>query len=106
MIGGPAGFRSAHPHGRAHAIASAVAIAILAISIAACGATPEPSGPLGPCGNDANSIGGYPELEALLPRMLDGKAPDNVNSGRNCSTDSLGTLTTHGIHELRFAGAT
>jgi hypothetical protein len=87
-------------------LAAALATASLAIALAGCGAAPEPSGPLGPCGTDAKSIGGYPVLEAVVPRLLDGKAPDTVDSGRNCSAESLGTLTTHGIHELRFAGAT
>lgn len=78
----------------------------MALAIAGCGTAAETTGPLGPCGNDAKSIGGYPELEQALPRVLDGKAPDTIDSGRNCSADSLGTLTAHGIHELRFAGAT
>lgn len=87
-------------------VASALAVAALALVLAGCGATAEPSGPLGPCGDDARSIGGYPVMEAVVPRLLDGKAPDKVDSGRNCSADSLGSLTTHGIHELRYAGAT
>ncbi len=92
--------------GRLWRLASALTIASLAIILAGCGATPEPSGPLGPCGDDAKSIGGYPELEATVPRLLNGVAPDKVNSGRSCSPTALGSLTTHGIHELRFAGAT
>lgn len=78
----------------------------LAIGIVGCGAAPEPSGPLGPCGDDAKSIGGYPELEAAVPRLLDGVAPDKVDSGRSCSATALGTLTAHGVHELHFAGGT
>lgn len=52
------------------------------------------------------SIGGFPELEALVPRSLEGRAPDTVNSGRSCSDKALGRLTSHGIRELRYAGAT
>jgi len=33
-------------------------------------------------------------------------APTSVDSGRNCSDAALGTLTEHGVHELRFGGAT
>lgn len=87
-------------------LAAVLWAASLALALTGCGAAAEPSGPLGPCGDDAKSIGGYPVLEAVVPRLLDGKAPDKVDSGRSCSADALGFLTTHGIHELRFAGAT
>ena len=78
---------------------------LLASTVAACGSA-EPSGTLGPCGDDARSIGGYPELEVLLPTVLVTRAPDKVDSGRSCSDTALGSLVTHGVHELRFAGAT
>ena len=87
-------------------LTATLAVLGLVMALAGCGRTPEPSGPLGPCGEDAKSVGGYPEMEAVVPRLLDGKAPDTVNSGRSCSPTALGSLTTHGIHELRFAGAT
>lgn len=80
-----------------------------ALALAACGAAAVPSGPLEPCGADradATSIGGFPELEALVPRSLDGRAPDTVNSGRSCSDKALGSLASHGVQELRYAGAT
>lgn len=80
-----------------------------ALLLAACGAAPTPSGPLGPCGTDradAMSLGGFPELEALVPSSLEGRAPDTVNSGRSCSDKALGSLASHGIRELRYAGAT
>ena len=95
---------------RAPRAAAAVVVALLAaLLFAACGSSSIPTGPLGPCGADkadATSIGGFPELEAVVPRDLGGKAPDVVNSGRSCSDKALGSLTTHGIHELRYAGAT
>ena len=50
--------------------------------------------------------GAYPDLEALLPATYDGKPPAGVDSGRTCTTDALGTLATHGITGVRFAGAT
>jgi hypothetical protein len=87
-------------------VRAVLATLALAVGVLACGATPTPSGPLGPCGSDAKSIGGYPELEQLVPRSLEGRAPDEVNSGRSCSDTALGTLTSHDVHELHFAGAT
>ena len=94
----------------ARALATALAVALIAAMIlAACGAAPAATGPLGPCGADkadATSIGGFPELEALVPRSLAGVAPNVVNSGRSCSDKALGSLATHGVHDLRFAGAT
>ena len=89
------------------ALAAAV-LAVAAISaLAACGPALE-GGPLGPCGDDARAIGGFPELEALLPASLgpDGRAPDRVDSGRSCSDQALTTLKTQRVTELRFAGAT
>jgi hypothetical protein len=92
--------------GARQSVVIALAAALL---VAACGSTAIPTGPLGPCGADradATSIGGFPELEAVVPRDLGGKAPDTVNSGRSCSDKALGSLTTHDVHELRYAGAT
>ena len=48
--------------------------------------------------------GAYPALEARIPKTFEGRAPDQLNSGRNCTDANLGTLTGHGIHEVRFAG--
>lgn len=50
--------------------------------------------------------GGYPDLEAMLPTRFRDRAPDQVDSGRNCSDAALGSLKRHGVTELRFAGAT
>lgn len=90
-----------------------VALAALAIVagllVAACGAAPMPSGPLGPCEADkadAVSAGGYPEIEEKLPTSLGGRAPDVVNSGRSCTDKALGSLVTHGVRQLSYAGAT
>jgi hypothetical protein len=82
---------------------------LAAALVAACGSPTVPSGQLGACGADkadATSIGGFPELEALVPSTLKGVAPNIVNSGRSCSDKALGSLTSHGVHELRYAGAT
>jgi hypothetical protein len=87
---------------------------LLAIVVALAGVagacTPEQlaANPLGPCGDDARAAGGFPELEARVPRALgeDARTPDRVDSGRNCSDATLGTLKSHGVTEMRFAGAT
>jgi hypothetical protein len=55
---------------------------------------------------DGDAPGSYPELEASVPRTLDGKAPARLDSGRNCTDKALATLTSHGVHELHFGGAT
>ena len=79
---------------------------VVAIVLAACGSSEVAStGPLGPCGEDARGAGAYPELERLLPPDLEGRPPDQVDSGRSCSPQALGTLAAHGIAELRYAGA-
>ena len=61
--------------------------------------------PTGPCTTDGQRPGAYPDLEARLPATFEDAAPENVDSGRNCSPGNLGTLTRHGIKEIRFAGA-
>ena len=84
-------------------------IVLVAIVVALAGCANElVATPLGPCGDDARAPGGFPELEVLLPAALPagGRAPDGVDSGRSCSEAALGTLKSHGVTELRFAGAT
>ena len=70
------------------------------------GCTGETFDPSGPCTTDGRAAGAYPELEALVPRLFEGRAPDRIDSGRNCSPEALATLKDHGVNELRFAGAT
>ncbi len=87
----------------------AVVISLVAV-VALAGCNPEQlaANPLGPCGDDARTAGGFPELEALVPKALgvEGRPPNRVDSGRNCSDATLGTLKDHGVTEMRFAGAT
>ncbi len=52
------------------------------------------------------ATGTDPDLERLLPHALAGKAPDLVDSGVNCTAGALGTYASHGVSQLRFAGAT
>lgn len=89
---------------------AAATFALALVASLALGCNPEQlaANPLGPCGDDARTAGGYPELEALLPvGLFPGLTPPNrVDSGRSCSDVALGTLKAHGVTELRFAGAT
>jgi hypothetical protein len=79
-------------------------LAALAIVLAGCaGASFDPAGP---CTADGKISGAYPDLEALVPKSYAGAAPVAVDSGRTCTTQGLGSFATHGVKELRFAGAT
>jgi hypothetical protein len=87
-------------------IASRLAVAALAATILleGCSLGAAAFDPTGPCTADGRAAGAYPDLEKLIPATLDGKAPQTLDSGRSCTTDGLGTLASHGITELRFAG--
>jgi hypothetical protein len=74
-------------------------------SVAACGQAGGTFSPSGPCLADGRAPGTYPDLEARVPRSLDGRAATSVDSGRKCSESALGSLTSHGVTDLRFAGA-
>ena len=80
----------------------AAAIAALAL-LAGCSASFDPNGP---CTADGSVAGAYPDLEAQVPRDFRGTPPAEVDSGRACTADGLGTLQGHGITELRFGGST
>jgi hypothetical protein len=80
-----------------------VALLLAIIAVGGCTASFDPEGP---CSSDGRMPGAYPELEALVPRDFGGKAPTRVDSGRNCTERALGSLVSHGVDELRFAGAT
>jgi hypothetical protein len=88
--------------------ARALTALVVVLALAGCGPQELAANPLGPCGDDARAAGGFPELEGLVPRALgeERRSPDRVDSGRNCSDMTLGTLKSHGVTELRFAGAT
>jgi len=92
---------------RRSGIEVSLALAVgFAASFAACGQSGASFSPTGPCLVDGRSAGAYPELEAAVPRTIDGATATTVDSGRNCSDKALGTLSTHGVREIRFAGAT
>ena len=70
------------------------------------GCSGQPFDPTGPCTTDGSKQGSYPELEVAVPTALRGTPPNELDSGRACTPTGLGTLATHGVDELRFAGAT
>jgi hypothetical protein len=86
-------------------IALAAILLLLAAVAGGCvGGAAASFDPQGPCTEDAQRPGAYPDLEARIPTTYEGAAPVRLDSGRNCSAANLGTLTEHGIDELRFAG--
>jgi hypothetical protein len=87
----------------------ALAVMVVALLVAGCSASAPSFDPDGPCvvngtAVDGRAAGAYPDLEALVPRMYEGRAPDRLDSGRNCSERNLGSMVGRGIRELRFAG--
>ena len=101
--------RSAARPARSAAIRTAAAsrtigaLLLVAILLAGCGSTFDPTGP---CTANGSAPGAYPELEAALPATYQGAGPKERDSGRACTADGLGTLASHGVREMRFAGAT
>jgi hypothetical protein len=73
--------------------------------LASCGANSASFDPSGQCSVDGRAAGAYPYLEDLLPADLAGTPPTAVDSGRSCTASSLSTYASHGITELRYAGA-
>ena len=83
-----------------------VASVVLLAACAAEGRQPVAFDPSAPCPEEGQQPRAYPDLEALVPTEIEGKAPDTLDSGRNCTAGALGTLADDGIDELRFAGGT
>jgi hypothetical protein len=86
-----------------------LALLAIVLALAACGASRNlvaSFDPASSCTTNGRMPGAYPDLEALLPATYDGKPPAGVDSGRSCTADALGTLASHGITGVRFAGAT
>jgi hypothetical protein len=84
-----------------------ILVAFLTVLIAACSASSAASfDPTGTCTGDGRAAGAYPDLEARVPTMYQGRGPDTLDSGRNCSPENLGALASAGIDEVRFAGGT
>lgn len=86
-----------------------LAALLLGVLIAAsgCGGAPAPSfDPTGVCSADGSAPGAYPDLEALIPTTYEARAPETLDSGRNCTPQNLGSLLDAGVSEVRFAGGT
>jgi hypothetical protein len=62
--------------------------------------------PTAPCTADGSFPGAYPALEAMIPTVYEGRGPETLDSGRNCTAENLGSLAEAGIDEVRFAGGT
>ena len=41
-----------------------------------------------------------------MPTTFEDRAPDRLDSGRNCTDENLGSLADEGLEEVRFAGGT
>jgi hypothetical protein len=74
--------------------------------LAGCGPAAASFEPQGPCVANGRAPGAYPDLEELLPADLAGTPPTTVDSGRSCTTAALSTYASHGLTEVRYAGAT
>jgi hypothetical protein len=95
-------FPRSHRRHRAGTRRALFALVVVAFLASACaGARFDPSGP---CTADGRAPGAYPELERLIPAAFDTAAPTVLDSGRNCSATALGSLASHQVGELRFAG--
>lgn len=82
-------------------------LALLAGALIACtGGAAASFDPIGPCTSDGAAPGAYLDLEARLPAVYRDAPPEKVDSGRNCTAESLGALAEMGYEEVRFAGAT
>lgn len=78
-------------------------VALLGILLGACAAAFDPTGP---CTADGSAPGAYPDLEAAIPPTYQGAKPAQLDSGRACTPNGLGTLAGHAVREIRFAGGT
>lgn len=83
-----------------------VAIVVVALVVAGCAGAVASFDPTGSCVADGVAVGAYPELEALVPATFEDQAPETLDSGRNCTSENLGSLASAGIDEVRFAGGT
>jgi len=89
-----------------HHVVRFVLLAGLLAGLAACGSAAPSFDPTGACTADGSAPGAYPDLEAQVPTTYRQTAPATLDSGRNCSAASLGSLAELGFEEIRFAGAT
>jgi hypothetical protein len=93
--------RRSRTPGRTAALLAALTAAVLLV--AGCGTAFDPNGP---CTTDGKVAGAYPDMEAVVPKTYNGAGPAELDSGRTCTPEGLGSLAGHGVKELRFAGGT
>ncbi len=96
------------PSGGPRRLPGLLVLAFLPLLLAACAVGASPSyDPAAPCAgaDEQRAADFYPDLEAALPSALDGAPPKLRDSGRYCSPATLGTLSTAGLSEVHFAGA-
>ena len=98
-----AGGRSARVSYAVRVTPGPLAVLVLACLVAAACSAPA-FDPNGPCTTDGRAPGAYPDLESLVPRQVEGRPPDRIDSGRTCTERGLESLAAAGISELRFAG--
>lgn len=82
------------------------AVTLVAMVLVACSGPAATFDPNAPCRGDERAPGLYPDLEARIPTVFDGRAPDTLDSGRNCTSRSLGYLAQRGYRQVDFAGGT
>jgi hypothetical protein len=97
-----------HRPDRLRSALSAVLLATLtSASFVACADEPSATfDPSGACTTDGRMAGAYPDLEGRIPTTYEGRAPDQLDSGRHCTAANLGYLLEAGLTEVRFAGGT
>ncbi len=82
-----------------------VVVALLAVAgLAAVAFVPGPSRPADGSCADRREPGLVPELEARVPRQLEGRPPDRLDSAVTCSPEGLGSLAAHGVASVSSAG--
>jgi hypothetical protein len=89
--------------------ATRVAQATLAVAlVAGCGGGSAPASfdVAAGCPAEGRAAGAYPDLEARIPKVYEGRGPDSLDSGRHCAPASLGSLAAAGFDEVHFAGGT
>ncbi len=83
------------------------ALAASLLIIAGCSsAAPTSFDPAAPCGGAAQQQmkGAYPALEARIPTTIEGAEARSRDSGRFCSSETLGSVLDAGVTEVRFGG--
>ena len=85
-----------------------LALLVGAVLVAGCGTDTASASfdPATPCAGAARQQmkGAYPALEARIPQEIDEKAATSRDSGRFCSTETLGSVYAAGVTEVRFGG--